>query len=193
MLFSISSKSTKLLIKKTQHYKERKHCQRILYLQKLRKYVKENSSKNIIYADESGFSEHVYNPHAWSERGDKIYGEKHGKRSKRTNLIMAQRGKDWLAPVLFVGSCTAKLVEEWLENHLFKELKYTSLIVLDNAPFHRKNILHEIANKHGHKILFLPPYSPDFNPIEKSFGALKRKRLYSSKNKTLEEIIMSYS
>ena len=162
------------------------------YLQKLREYIKKNSSKNIIYADESGFSENTYNPHSWSKRGDKIYGEKHGKRSKRTNLIMALRGKKWLAPVLFVGSCTAKLVEEWLENHLFKELKSTSLIILDNAPFHRKNILHEIANKHGHKILFLPPYSPDFNPIEQSFGTLKRKRLYSNKNQTIEELILSY-
>jgi transposase len=106
---------------------------------------------------------------------------------------MAQRGKEWLAPVLFIGSCTAKLVEEWLENHLFKELKSMSLIILDNAPFHRKNILHKIAHKHGHEILFLPPYSPDFNPIEQSFGLLKRKRLYSNINQTMEELIMSYS
>ena len=133
--------------------------------------------------------EEVYNPHAWSKRGKKVYGERQGKRSKRTNLIMAQRKKEWLAPVLFRGSCTGFFVEEWLENHLSKELTKSSLIILDNAPFHRKKKLHEIAKKQGHKILFLPPYSPDFNPIEKSFGFLKKRRLYAPKGTTLEQLV----
>ena len=166
-------------------------AQRISYLQELRKHVKIHTSNNVIYADESGFLDNIYNPSGWSKRGDKIFGERQGKRSKRTNLIMGQRKKEWLAPVLFRGSCTGLLVEEWLENHLFKELTKSSLIVLDNAPFHRKKILHEIANKHGHKILFLPPYSPDFNPIEKSFGFLKKRRLYAPKNTTLEKLVVS--
>lgn len=112
--------------------------------------------------------------------------------TQRTNLMMAQRGTKWLDPVLFTGSCTAPLMEKWLESCLFKELKTSSLIILDNAPFHRKKYLHEIAEKHGHKILFLSPYSPDFNPIEQSFGLIKRKRLYDKKNMTIEEIRLSY-
>jgi len=191
MQFGINSKSLELPIKKTQRYKERKHQERIAYLQILRKYIQNNGSENIIYADESGFIDEIYNPHSWAKRGKKIYGEKQGKRSKRTNLIMAQRKGKWLSPVLFAGSCTAKLVEKWLEKHLFKELKNASLIIMDNAPFHRKKHLHEIAHKHGHKILFLPPYSPDFNPIE--LGLLKRRRLYDKNNITIEELIMSYS
>lgn len=134
--------------------------------------------------------EDVFNPHAWSPKGQKTYADKRGRRSKRTNLIMAQRGKDWLAPVLFEGTCKALLVEEWMENHLFKELKELSLIIMDNAPFHRKKNLHEIAAKYGHKILFLPPYSPDFNPIEQTFAILKKRRLYAPENTTLEEIIL---
>lgn len=193
MLFGINSKGLELRVKKTQKYKERKPKQRIKYLQILRSYVKKNSSKNIVYTDESGFLEDVYNPYSWSKRGKKTYGEKQGKRSKRTNLLMAQKGKKWLSPLLFTGSCTGKLVEEWMEKHLFKELEASRLIVMDNAPFHRKKELHAIAKKYHHKILFLPPYSPDFNPIEKSFGWLKRKRLYDKNNRTLEELIVSHS
>lgn len=163
------------------------------YLKTLREYIKNNGSENIIYGDESGFLDEVFNPHCWSKRGKKIYGEKQGKRSKRTNLIMAQRGNKWLAPILFTGSCTALFVEEWMEKHLFKELKHKSLIILDNAPFHRKNKLHELANKYGHNILFLPPYSPDFNPIEQSFGILKRQRLYAEPNITLKQLILNHS
>ena len=156
----------------------------------MREHVKKNSSENVVYCDESGFLETIFNPYGWSPRGRKIYGDKDGKRSKRINLIMAQRDKKWLAPVLFEGSCDALLVEEWFKNHLFKELKKSSLIIMDNAPFHRKKKLHEIAENHQHKILFLPSYSPDFNPIEKTFGFMKKRRLYAAKGTTLETIVM---
>ena len=101
---------------------------------------------------------------------------------------MAQRGKEWLAPVLFTGTCDAKVVEEWLEHHLIPELQKPSIIVADNAPFHRKNRLAELAEKHGHQMLFLPPYSPDFNPIEQSFGLLKRRRMHNP-HLSLEQLI----
>ena len=156
----------------------------------MREYVKNNGSENLVYCDESGFLETVFNPYSWSVRGYKVYGDNNGNRSKRTNLIMAQRCKKWLAPVLFEGSCDALVVEEWTEHHLFKELKNPSLIIFDNAAFHRKKRLHEIAEKHGHKIMFLPPYSPDFNPIEKSFANIKKRRLYAPIGTSLENIIV---
>jgi transposase len=122
----------------------------------------------------------AFNPFAWAMRGTRVYADKLGNGKKgRTNLIMALSGKTWLAPVLFTGSCNGQLVEEWLENHLIPELTKPSIIICDNAPFHRKKILKTIAAKHGHHLLFLPPYSPDFNPIEKVFALIKRYRLYN--------------
>jgi|GEM_PF-6598564 len=58
-------------------------------------------------------------------------------------------GKDWLAPVLFTGTCDHKIVEHWLEHCLFKELTKPSLIIADNAPFHRKTYLTELAKQHA--------------------------------------------
>lgn len=122
-------------------------------------------------------------------RGSKVYADKLGNVKKgRTNLIMALRGKTWLAPVLFTGSCNGLLVEEWLEQHLIPELSKPSVIICDNAPFHRKKVLRDIARKHGHHLLFLPPYSPDFNPIEKVFALIKRFRLYNPTT-SLEELV----
>ncbi len=72
------------------------------------------------------------------------------------------------------------MVEYWLENHLFKELQQPSLIIADNAPFHRKSKLIELCQKYGHRMLFLPPYSPDLNPIEHDFGTIKRKRYHQT-------------
>jgi transposase len=74
-----------------------------------------------------------------------------------------------------------------------KELDKPSIIVMDNAPVHRKNIIKEILEKHGHILLPLPKYSPDFNPIEQSFGAMKKRRESMPIETTVDELFLSYS
>ena len=74
------------------------------YLRTLREWIQKHSSQDIVYFDESGFAEHSYRPHGWARRGVKVHGKVHGNNRKRTNLIMAQRGKEWLAPMLFEKS-----------------------------------------------------------------------------------------
>ena len=129
-----------------------------MFLNDLRQCWHSHGKENIIYIDESGFEEQAFNPYAWSLKGQTIYGDKIGNHKRnRTNLIMGQRGKDWLAPVVFTGSCDHRVVETWLEEHLFTELENRSVIVLDNAPFHRKTAITALCAKYGHKALFLPP------------------------------------
>ena len=63
-----------------------------------------------------------------------------------------------------------------------------SVFILDNASYHKSQKLKELFEKHGHVMLFLPPYSPDLNPIEKLWGNLKRQlRNYYDYSKTLLE------
>ena len=47
------------------------------------------------------------------------------------------------------------------------------MIVMDNARFHKNNRIQKLLNRHGHRILWLPPYSPDLNPIEKKWAQAK--------------------
>ena len=66
------------------------------------------------------------------------------------------------------------------------------LIVMDNARFHRKNMLEKIIKGTGHCLLFLPPYSPDLNPIEKLWANMKKKLKDIAHNfNTLEEAVTS--
>ena len=66
------------------------------------------------------------------------------------------------------------------------------LIVMDNARFHRKNILEKIIKGTGHCLLFLPPYSPDLNSIEKLWANMKKKLKDIANNfNTLEEAVTS--
>lgn len=163
---------------------------RQLFLRELRALIRDYGSENIVYVDEAGFKEDVVRPDGWAVRGQKIYCDVRGRRSAVTNLIMGVRGKEWLAPMIFERSCIAQTVNAWLEQALVKELDVPSIIVMDNAPFHCKPQIRAILEKHGHKPLFLPPYSPDFNPIEQIFAAIKKRRLQNTEIK-LEKFIMS--
>ena len=53
-------------------------------------------------------------------------------------------------------------------------LSENTVIIMDNASFHRKDALYKIASRHGVGLLFLPPYSPDFNPIECAWANFKK-------------------
>ena len=149
------------------------------FLRALRGWIAENGSKDVVYMDESGFAAKSYRPHGWAKRGEKVYGVISGNNRKATNLIMAQRGKEWLAPLLFKTSCTHQTVLDWIEKALLKELRPHSLIVMDNAPFHNKPKIKALLEKHGHAFLPLPKYSPDYNPIEQAFAILKKRIRFS--------------
>lgn len=151
----------------------------------------EHGWKDVVYFDESGFSANVHRPHGWAPRGNKIFGVIAGNNHKRTNLIMAQRGKDWIAPMLFKKSCTHLTVITWIKEMLLPTLRPQSLVVMDNAPFHNKPKITEILTGHGHKMLPLPTYSPDYNPIEKAFATLKRQRSFTGKD--VGKLITSHS
>ena len=118
--------------------------------------------------------------------------DRNGKRGTRTSLIAGKRGKELLAPVLFQGSTNALWFNQWLKEHLVPELKPNSTLILDNAAFHRKDDVLRIAEQAGHKVLFLPPYSPDFNRIEQDFAILKKRRIYSAPHMSLDDIVKSY-
>lgn len=169
------------------------------YLEKLRAEHKLFGYKNLIYIDETGFDAHCHRDTGWTTKGSKILGLVTGKRKRRTNLIMAQRHnasgrkKEWLAPMLFEGSCTAALVETWIEQCLMKELHEPTIIVMDNASFHNHRRIQQIVAPAYHMVIPLPPYSPDFNPIEKTFGAMKRRRQSLPTGATIDQLILSYA
>jgi len=121
-----------------------------------------------------------------------VYGEHSGNRRPRESLIAARRGKDFLAPMLFPGTANTQLVNEWTEHMLIRELRPNSTLIFDNAAFHKKNDLEEIALKYGHHILFLPPYSPDFNRIESDFANIKKRRQYAKPILPLADIVRQY-
>lgn len=97
-----------------------------------------------------------------------------------------------MAPILYEGSTSAIWFNRWFKDHLLKELNPGSTVIMDNAAFHKKKEIKALADSAGHKVLFLSPYSPDFNPIEQDFAIIKRIRQNSPQETSLDQIIKTY-
>lgn len=74
----------------------------------------------------------------------------------------------------FKGSCNTILFLAWVKQMLIPELSKGQVVVMDNASFHKSKLIKEAIEEAGCKLIFLPPYSPDLNPIEKFWANLKR-------------------
>jgi transposase len=172
-------------------YVERSSDLRKTYLKKWYKYF--IAGKTFVYIDETGFSSSVVRPYGYALRGTRVYGLKQGKREKRTSLIAARIGNQALqAPMLFEKTCTARVVNAWLEQQLLPLLQENMVVVMDNAPFHKSVKTRELIENTGATLLFLPPYSPDLNPIEHDFANLKNFRAVNE-NTPLDQLIKMYN
>jgi transposase len=76
---------------------------------------------------------------------------------------------------LYQVTMNGERFEEWFENSLLKTVEKGETIIMDRASFHRKKQLEEACKKHKVHLLYLPPYSPDYNPIEKTCANMKKE------------------
>ena len=116
----------------------------------------------------------------YAPAGERCYDLKSGQRQGRINMIAGYRGHQLLAPFTIDGACNRTVFETWLERCLIPELRPGDWVVLDNATFHHGGRIAQLIEAAGCRLLYLPPYSPDLNRIEKCWGWLKsriRKRL----------------
>ena len=108
----------------------------------------------------------MYRQYARSKRGKRVNIRISGKRHARIGLVAAQRKCVLLAPHTYSGTMKASVFEDWFEDKLLKKLPKEHVIIMDNAEFHKKEVLYQIAKKYSQELIFLPPYSPEYNPIE---------------------------
>ena len=174
--------------KKTTSYKEQ--CK-----EKVKKYLNEIKNfreEDIVYIDETGIQGYVYREYARAIRCKKVYDKIPGKKYKRTNIVAGKCGDKIISPLVYDKIMDSKFFEKWFKEMFLNEVEENKAIVMDNATFHCKSRLYELcknANKNL-KLIFLPPYSPDLNPIEKYWAILKKKlKKIAKNNNNLEESI----
>ena len=163
-------------------YKERDPQKRKTYLRR---------GKELVHVDESGFAPSVTRCSAYAPRGQHVNGLISGHRRPRTSLIAARIDKAFVAPLLFEGTCNTQLFNAWLGAALCPLLNATHVVIMDNVSFHKNTQATTLITSTGARVLFLPPYSPDLNPIEHDFAAIKKNREYNE-HATLDHIIQTY-
>lgn len=147
-------------------------------------------SESLVFIDESGIDSYVCRSHGRSKIGEKVPGEKSGKRYARHSFVAAKCGKKILAPMTYKGTCNSALFEKYVEKILTPELKPGQIIIMDNATFHKSERTKMLIESAGCRLLFLPPYSPDFNPIEQFWAWFKAQiREVIGSSLSLEEAI----
>ena len=137
--------------------------------------IDKQEKDKLVYIDESGIDNYLYYPWSYGLRGVKIHGEISGKRYDRESFIAGKVGKKIISPMCFKGTCNTELFNAWVENVLVPELSHGQIVIMDNATFHKSQKTRELIEKAGCSLLFLPPYSPDLNPIEKYWAHLKAR------------------
>jgi transposase len=124
-------------------------------------------ASHLVYVDESGMDERDNYGYGWSAAGQRIYGLKSGCRKGRMNMIAGYRGSQLIAPFTVEGACNRNVFEIWLETCLIPVLKAGEWVIIDNATFHHGGRISQLIESAGCKVVYLPPYSPDLNRIEK--------------------------
>jgi len=156
--------------KKTMLYAERNEEKRASFQAELNQL----EPSTLILLDESGINTSVYREYARAERGQRVIGNRRGRKYQRVNLLAAKSGKEIIAPLMVTGTVDTKVFESWVKNCLVPELVPGKTILMDNYVIHKSAQTKRLILKAECRILFLPPYSPDLNPIEKIWAILKR-------------------
>ena len=136
--------------------------------------IKNLDSTKLVYIDESGIEISAVKAYGWGKKGKKLSGKKSGKYYKRTNIIAGYVNNKCIAPMTFHGSCDTELFNLWVKTFLIPELQPGQKVVMDNASFHKSPKTKKLIESVGCQVIFLPPYSPDLNPIEKFWANMKR-------------------
>ena len=180
-------------VKKTWRYAEARRYEKLRrsFLKRWYKYAQ--AGKTLIYVDESGFDFYSVRQYGRAPIGQKVYGERPGNRRPRTSFLAARMPDGALAAtLLWEGTCNALIFNDWLEKQLCPLLDENCVVIMDNAAFHKSAKTRALIQSAGAILLFLPPYSPDLNPIENDFGALKKIREFNQE-KSIDEIIRAYN
>ena len=96
-----------------------------------------------------------------------MFGNISGRMYARESFISGLLNGKLIAPFCYQGTCNTNLFNLWIKEFLLPAIKPGYTIIMDNAAFHKSLETKKLIESSGYELLFLPPYSPDLNPIEK--------------------------
>ena len=129
--------------------------------------------ERLIFLDETWFRTDMTRVRGWFARGKALLAKVPHGHWRTMTFIGGLRQGEIVAPCVFDGAINAARFTAWVEQSLAPTLKPGDVVVLDNLSSHKAPRARQAVRAAGAHLLFLPPYSPDLNPIEMVFAKLK--------------------
>ena len=126
-----------------------------------------------VFVDECSTNTSLRPLYAWSRRGERAFCSAPRNWGKNVTLL-SSLSAEGMGPSLAVEGATTRVVfEAYLEEALCPSLSPGQVVVMDNLSAHKGGKVREIIEGRGCELIYLPPYSPDLNPIEQAFSKMK--------------------
>ena len=126
-----------------------------------------------MFIDETWASTNMARRYGRTRRGQRLrVGVPHG-HWKTTTFVAGLRASGLVAPLVLDGPINREAFETYVARVLVPELRAGDVVIMDNLSSHKGPRVREMIEAAGARLLYLPPYSPDFNPIENAFAKLK--------------------
>jgi transposase len=127
----------------------------------------------LVFVDEMGTHTSLAPLYAYAPIGERAYFEIPRNRGKNTTLLTSINQAGMGPSMAVEGATTSRVFETYVERLLAPALRPGQVVVMDNLGAHRPKRIRELIEERGCELLYLPPYSPDFNPIEEAFAKVK--------------------
>ena len=135
--------------------------------------IPENAANSLVFLDESGVNTNMTRHYARARKEKRAIDSTPVNTPTNTTILSSVRITGETAYTIYQGGMTAERFAEYLSSTLLPTLSETDIIVMDNMRSHHAKIVKELLDRAGVRYLYLPPYSPDLNPIEKMWSKLK--------------------
>lgn len=129
--------------------------------------------QRLIFIDESGLSTKMARLRGWAPKGERCRAAIPHGHWKTITFVGGLTLKGFIAPMLLDGPMDGECFRAWVEQMLAPTLRSGDIVIMDNLPAHKVAGVSQAIEAKGAELFYLPPYSPDFNPIENAFAKLK--------------------
>jgi len=129
--------------------------------------------ERLVFIDETGTSTNMARLRGRAPRGERLVGKVPHGHWKTTTFVAGLRASSLTAPCVLDGPMNGDAFLAYVEQVLVQTLKPGDIVVMDNLSSHKAPTIRQAIEAAGATLLYLPPYSPDFNPIEQLFAKLK--------------------
>lgn len=130
-------------------------------------------AERLVFIDETWAKTNMHRTHGRCARGQRLIGRAPHGHWRTSTFVAGLRHDGIVAPLIFNRPMNGEIFQYYVAQHLAPALRPGDIVIMDNLGSHKSQAVRNAITAAGAQLLFLPPYSPDLNPIEKLFSKLK--------------------